>query len=78
MHAPKGRQMPLVFGLYAYAASLPIDDTTRQHEVMKDIDLNLSATLEALLAERNVSHAARRLGLSQPALSSRLARLRDQ
>ncbi|MEX0280137.1 MAG: LysR family transcriptional regulator [Arenibacterium sp.] len=45
---------------------------------MKDVDLNLLIALEALLAERNVTHAARRLGLSQPALSSRLARLRDQ
>jgi len=46
--------------------------------LMKDVDLNLLIALEALLAERNVTHAARRLGLSQPALSSRLARLRDQ
>lgn len=45
---------------------------------MKDVDLNLLVTLEALLAERNVTHVAKRLGLSQPALSSRLARLRDQ
>ena len=45
---------------------------------MKDVDLNLLVALEALLAERNVTHAARRLGLSQPALSSRLARLRHQ
>ncbi len=45
---------------------------------MKDVDLNLLIALEALLAERNVTHAARRLGISQPALSSRLARLRDQ
>lgn len=41
------------------------------------LDLNLLTTLEALLAERNVTRAARRLGLSQPALSARLARLRD-
>lgn len=40
------------------------------------LDLNLLATLDALLAERNVTRAARRLGLSQPALSARLARLR--
>lgn len=46
--------------------------------IMKDVDLNLLIALEALLAERNVTRAARRLGLSQPALSSRLARLRDQ
>lgn len=40
------------------------------------LDLNLLATLDALLAERSVSRAARRLGLSQPALSAQLARLR--
>jgi len=45
---------------------------------MKDVDLNLLIALEALLVERNVTYAAKRLGLSQPALSSRLARLRDQ
>jgi DNA-binding transcriptional LysR family regulator len=41
------------------------------------IDLNLLATLEALLAERNVTKAAARLHLSQPAVSAQLARLRD-
>jgi len=44
---------------------------------IKRIDFNLLATLEALLAERSVSRAAVRLGLSQPALSAQLARLRD-
>ncbi|MDB4931794.1 MAG: LysR family transcriptional regulator [Myxococcaceae bacterium] len=41
------------------------------------VDLNLLVTLEALLAERSVTRAARRLGLSQPALSHALQRLRD-
>jgi DNA-binding transcriptional LysR family regulator len=41
------------------------------------LDLNLLVTFEALLAERNVSRAAARLGLSQPAVSAQLARLRD-
>lgn len=41
------------------------------------IDLNLLATLEVLLAERNVTRAAARLHLSQPAVSAQLARLRD-
>lgn len=40
-------------------------------------DLNLLLALEALLAERNVTRAARRLRMSQPALSAQLARLRD-
>ncbi len=43
----------------------------------KKLDLNLLITLEALLAECNVTRAARKLGLSQPAVSTQLARLRD-
>lgn len=43
----------------------------------RNIDLNLLVALDALLAERNVTRAARRLNLSQPALSAQLARLRD-
>lgn len=40
------------------------------------IDLGLLMALDALLAERNVTHAAARLNLTQSALSARLARLR--
>lgn len=41
------------------------------------LDLNLLQTLDVLLAERNVTRAAARLNLSQPAVSAQLARLRD-
>ncbi|NMO16832.1 LysR family transcriptional regulator [Pyxidicoccus fallax] len=41
------------------------------------LDLHLLLALEALLEERNVTRAAERLQLSQPALSARLARLRS-
>jgi DNA-binding transcriptional LysR family regulator len=41
------------------------------------IDLNLLVALEALISERNVTRAAARLNLSQPALSAQLNRLRD-
>jgi DNA-binding transcriptional LysR family regulator len=41
------------------------------------IDLNLAVVLHALLEERNVSRAAKRVGLSQSAASHALARLRD-
>ncbi|MEM9670908.1 MAG: LysR family transcriptional regulator [Pseudomonadota bacterium] len=44
---------------------------------MRNIDLNLLVVLDALLAEQNVSRAARRLRLSQPATSAALSRLRD-
>ena len=39
-------------------------------------DLNLLTVLEALMRERNVTRAAARLGLSQPAVSAALGRLR--
>jgi DNA-binding transcriptional LysR family regulator len=40
-------------------------------------DLNLLRVLDALLRERNVSRAAERLALSQPAVSNALRRLRE-
>ncbi|MFN3985596.1 MAG: LysR family transcriptional regulator [Rhodocyclaceae bacterium] len=40
------------------------------------LDLNLLLVLNALLEEGNVSHAARKLNVGQPALSAALARLR--
>jgi DNA-binding transcriptional LysR family regulator len=40
-------------------------------------DLNLLLVFEAISREQNVSRAARRLGLSQPAVSGALARLRS-
>lgn len=41
-----------------------------------DVDLNLLVTLDALLAERNVTRAGRRLNVSQSTVSDALARLR--
>ncbi|WP_407159221.1 LysR family transcriptional regulator [Bradyrhizobium sp. STM 3557] len=41
------------------------------------LDLNLLVALDALLRETNVSRAAMRIGLSQPATSHALQRLRD-
>lgn len=43
---------------------------------LESLDLNLLLALHALLEERNVTRAGRRLGLTQPAMSSSLARLR--
>src|SRR4051812_40500511 len=43
----------------------------------KGLDLNLLVALDALVETRSVSAAARRLHLSQPAMSAALSRLRD-
>ena len=43
---------------------------------LRNVDLNLLVALDALLAERSVSGAGRRIGLSQSAMSAALARLR--
>jgi len=44
---------------------------------LTSLDLNLLTALDALLREANVSRAAMRIGLSQPATSHALQRLRD-
>ena len=44
---------------------------------LRGIDLNLLVSLDALLAESNVTRAAERLHLTQPAVSTQLARLRQ-
>src|SRR6516164_3748846 len=44
---------------------------------LASIDLNLLIALDALIAEAHVGRAARKIGLSQPATSHALNRLRD-
>ncbi len=44
---------------------------------IKTVDLNLLKALDALLDERNVTRAAARLSLTQPAMSGMLTRLRE-
>lgn len=43
----------------------------------KGVDLNLLVAFDALMAERNVSRAAARVGVSQPAMSAALSRFRN-
>ena len=43
---------------------------------LEDIDLNLLVVFKQLLVERRVSKVADNLGLTQPAISNALARLR--
>ncbi|MGO7733707.1 LysR family transcriptional regulator, partial [Rhizobium johnstonii] len=43
---------------------------------LASVDLNLLVALDALLQHRNVTRAGKRVGLSQPAMSRALSRLR--
>jgi DNA-binding transcriptional LysR family regulator len=43
---------------------------------LRSVDLNLLVALDALLTERHVTRAAEKVGLSQPAMSNALSRLR--
>ena len=44
---------------------------------LRRFDLNLLVAFDILIAERNVTAAARRMGIGQPAMSNALSRLRD-
>jgi hypothetical protein len=55
-----------------HGPSRPANDTA-----LAETDLGLLLALEALLHERNVTRAASRLNIGQPALSARLNRLRQ-
>lgn len=46
-------------------------------KTLNQLDLNLLKALAMLLDERNVTRAAQRLGVTQPAMSAMLNRLRD-
>lgn len=50
----------------------------RSERSLANLDLNLLAILRELLRERNVTRAAERVGITQPAASAALARLRRQ
>jgi DNA-binding transcriptional LysR family regulator len=54
----------------AYSGGMAVD------RVLANLDLNLLVTLDALLRERNVTRTSEHLGVSQPAVSGALARLR--
>jgi DNA-binding transcriptional LysR family regulator len=43
---------------------------------LKSMDLNLLVIFEAIYSNNNISRASERLGMSQPAVSNALARLR--
>ena len=66
----------LTIGLFAAPILCILCISSMQH-AHASVDLNLLEALDALLVELNVTRAAARLGISQSALSHRLARLRE-
>ena len=51
--------------------------TPTPSDSLRRLDLNLLVAFDILMAERNVTAAARRMGIGQPAMSNALSRLRD-
>lgn len=45
---------------------------------LRRVDINLLVVLDAILAEKNLTRAGERIGMTQPAVSGALARLRQQ
>jgi len=82
MISARSLQLQTYRRLRAGAFTKPIDWTrnfscaTRTRVLLRKIDLNLFVTLDALIRERNLTRAGRRVGTSQPAMSAALGRLR--
>ncbi len=77
----KDRERSDVPPAFDHQGGEPYDETFRVASAGADVnlasvDLNLLVALDALLHYRNVTHAGRRVGLSQPAMSRALSRLR--
>jgi DNA-binding transcriptional LysR family regulator len=68
--------MSLTVGLASSSRQLIVWMIRIQRVDISAVDLNLLVALDALLTERSVTRAGRRIGLSQPAMSAALARLR--
>jgi DNA-binding transcriptional LysR family regulator len=63
--------------LYMFVANSRREDSLALSSVkLGAVDLNLLVVFDAIMQERNVTRAGRRLGLSQPAMSHALTRLR--
>jgi DNA-binding transcriptional LysR family regulator len=54
-----------------------INSSGKTSAKLSSVDLNLIVIIEALISEQNVSMAAKKVGLTQPAVSHALNRLRD-
>src|SRR2546429_1569954 len=70
-------RMPAILGLRRSFFQLIVHIVYIHCMNLNSLDLNLLVALDALLREANVSRAAMRIGLSQPAASHALQRLRD-
>ena len=60
--------------------TLKLNDRITNIHIMnlRSLDLNLLVVFDALMRKRNVTHAAQDIGLSQPAFSNALSRLRER
>ncbi|GAM57385.1 transcriptional activator for leuABCD operon [Vibrio ishigakensis] len=52
-------------------------ETNSVSSILRGVDLNLLTIFEVVMQERNMTRAAKVLGMSQPAVSNAIARLKD-
>src|ERR1700730_4492477 len=74
------RKPRYMFGILSWRAVLSLDGGTMSRPVahLANLDPNLLVALRELLRERSVTRAAERLGVTQPAASAALSRLRPR
>lgn len=76
-----GYKQPCLFAFTLRPATFQVESTVLILFIpvanLRNIDINLVLALDALLSERSVTRAAKRIGLSQPAMSHALAKLRE-
>lgn len=63
--------------MYSYYYKHELKEYQSMSELLSRIDLNLLVAFQVLLEEQNVTRAAERLFITQPAMSKTLGRLRD-
>src|SRR5690242_14216070 len=75
---PRGQNATIHVRNLVTSTTLSLDGGTMPRPVthLANLDLNLLVALRELLRERSVTCAAERLGVTQPAASAALARLR--
>lgn len=53
-----------------------LSSVARTEQILRGVDLNLLTVFDAVMQEQNITRAAQNLGMSQPAVSNAVSRLK--